>query len=88
MKAKLIVKSSKLNEELRDYAVRIKSTNLLLQKFLIVQELNRTGLLLTPKEAERQAQVLSQNMIDCNLIQNGVIVPGMLEHILEVAECR
>lgn len=88
MKAKLIVKSSKLLEELKDYAMRIATTNLLLAKFVTIQELNRTGLLLTPKQAQEEAEKLSERMIDCNLIQNGIIVPGMLEHIMEVAECH
>jgi len=84
MKARAISKSVKLHSELKDYALRIANTNLLLSKFITLQELNRTGLLLTPKQAKEQAEEMSKKMIDCNLIQNGLLVDGMLEHILEV----
>ena len=70
--------------ELNAYARNIFCTNLILEKFETLQELKRTGLLLTRAEAKERASRTSQNMIDCNLIQNGLIVEGMLEYIMEV----
>ena len=73
-----------LAKEFNQYARNIFCTNLLLEKFETSQELKRTGLLLTRAEAKERALRTSQNMIDCNLIQNGLIVEGMLEYIMEV----
>ena len=71
----------KLALEFKNYSENIRRTNSILQKFIFIQELKRTGLLLTTKEAEEKAQALSQNLLDCNLIKDGLIVAGMLEYI-------
>lgn len=77
-------KNKLLAQEFNEYACNIFATNLLLEQFETTQELKRTGLLLKPEEAKRRAQKTSEKMIDCNLIQNGLLVPGMLEYIQEV----
>lgn len=77
------LEAKRLQAELQEYSSNIQASNLLLRHFVTMQELRRTGLLLTLKEAEEKATEISEKMLDCNLIQNGLIVPGMLEYIQE-----
>lgn len=70
--------------EFEEYKNNILETERLLQKFEFQQELNRTGLWLEQKEIERRASNTLKGLLDANLIQNGIIVPGILEHIQEV----
>jgi hypothetical protein len=74
----------KLNEELSNYSKNIFETEKLLQRFVFQQELKRTGIWLTADEVKRQASHYIKCLLDSNLIQNGLIVPGMREHIEEV----
>lgn len=73
--------------ELRKYAANIFETEKLLQKFEFNQELKRSGIWLEVEEVKRRASFTLQKMLDCNLIQDGLIVAGMLEYIKEVVEC-
>lgn len=70
--------------ELRDYAKNIFKTKNILKEFEFNQELNRNGIWLTEKEKEKRASKTLKTLIDCNLIQNGLIVPGILEYVNEV----
>lgn len=72
-------------KELENYAKNIFQTEKILQKFEFQQELKRSGLWLNKAEIKRRASRTLKMLLDNNLIQNGVIVPGMLEYISEVA---
>ena len=70
--------------ELTTYAKNIFETEKLLQRFEFNQELKRSGLWLSPDEIKQRASHTLKMLLDCNLIQNGLIVAGMKEHIEEV----
>lgn len=72
-------------KELENYAKNIFQTEKILQKFEFQQELKRSGLWLNKAEIKRRASRTLKMLLDNNLIQNGLIVPGMLEYISEVA---
>ena len=69
--------------EFETYAKNIFKTEKILQDFEEAQALKRTGLLLTKKEKEEKASNTLKMLLDRRLIQNGLIVPGMLEYISE-----
>lgn len=73
--------------EFETYKNNIFQTEKILQNFEEAQELKRTGLLLTKKEKRERASNTLKMLLDSRLIQNGLIVPGMLEYINEVAAC-
>ena len=70
--------------EFKEYRDNIFLTEKILQKFEFNQELKRTGVWLTKEETKQRASNTLKNLIDCNLIQNGRIVAGILEYINEV----
>ena len=74
----------KRERSLKEYARNIFATEKLLQKFEFQQELNKNGVWLTVEDTKKRASRTLQNLLDANLIQNGVIVPGILEHIQDV----
>lgn len=74
-------------KELENYAKNIFQTEKILQKFEFQQELKRSGLWLDIAETKRRASHTLKMLLDNKLIQNGLIVPGMLEYISEVAAC-
>lgn len=74
-------------KEFETYKNNIFQTEKILQNFEEAQELKRTGLLLTKKEKRERASNTLKMLLDSRLIQNGLIVPGMLEYINEVAAC-
>lgn len=69
--------------EFETYAKNIFKTEKILQNYEEARELKETGLLLTEKEKQEKASHTLKMLLDCKLIQNGKIVPGMLEYILE-----
>lgn len=71
-------------KEFEKYKENIFQTEKLLQKFEFQRELKRTGLWLDVAEIKKRASNTLKGLIDSNLIQNGLIVPGILEHINEV----
>lgn len=73
--------------EFENYAKNIFQTEKILQKFEFQQELKRSGLWLDIAETKRRASRTLKMLLDSRLIQNGLIVPGMLEYISEVAAC-
>lgn len=74
-------KRRELHKELWETANNLFMTNELLKQYEIVKELKTTGLLITPLEAEERAQEFSKNLIDSNLMLNGLLVPWVLEEI-------
>lgn len=70
--------------EFERYKTNIFETEKLLQKFEFNQELKRTGVWLSVEETKQRASNTLKMLLDCNLIQNGLIVAGMKEHIEEV----
>ena len=69
--------------ELSRYAFNIFQTEKLLQRFEFQQELKKSGIWLTPDEIKARASHTLKCLLDCNLIQNGLIVSGIKEQILE-----
>ena len=74
----------KREQSFRNYASNIFATEKLLREFEFKQELKRTGIWLSVEEIKARASKTLQCLLDTNLIQNGLIVPGMLEHIESV----
>lgn len=73
--------------EFETYKNNIFQTEKILQKFEFQQEFKRSGLWLNKDEIKRRASNTLKMLLDSRLIQNGLIVPGMLEYINEVAAC-
>ena len=76
-------KRRELAKELNEYSKNIFETEKLLQKFEFHQEMKRTGMWLSIEETKQRASNTLKNLLDSNLIQNGVIVPGIKEYLLE-----
>ena len=69
--------------ELKSYSKNIFSTEKILQKFEFHKELKRTGIWLDIPEIKSRASHTLKLLLDSNLIQNGLIVDGVLEYINE-----
>lgn len=76
--------NKRLYKELNRQTSNISKTFRLLERFEFYQELKRTGIWLKPDELKIRASHTLKHLTDSNLIKNGLIVPGMIEHILQV----
>lgn len=75
--------NEKLTDEFVAISENLRQTRIVLEKYEFYRELKKTGLTISKKEMKRRAEIAEQQLIDCNLIQNGLLVPGILEVIKE-----
>lgn len=75
-----------ITEKLSEYYLNLKATMKLLREYCYFKAAANEGLLLTEKDRQARAEVFYNNLLDCNLIRNGLLVPGVLEEIISVTE--
>ena len=82
MKARMILGKG-LNKEFNEYKQNIFETEKTIQAYVFWKQIELDGTWLTPNEIKQKASILLQGMLNVRFIQNGKIVPGILECINE-----
>lgn len=75
-----------ITEKLSEYYQNLKATMKLLKEYCYFKAATNEGLLLTEKDQQTRAEAFYNNLLDCNLIRNGLLVRGVLEEIINVTE--
>jgi len=73
-----------LTEEFMSYQKAMKATLELLGEYEFYKAIKDEGLLITEKEKKKRARATYDLWLDCNFIQKGAIVPGVLEVVADL----
>ena len=75
-----------ITEQLMEYEANLNATMKLLKDYCYFKSAREENLLLTEKDKTERAEQFYNNLLDCNLIRNGLLVQGVLEEICNVIE--
>lgn len=75
-----------ITEQLMEYRANLRATMKLLKEYCYFKAVLVENLLLTEKDMQQRAELFYNKLLDCNLIKNGLLVPGVLEEICNVIE--
>lgn len=75
-----------LTEEFITIQRNQKATMKLLKEYIYFKTVTDEGLILTEKDKTQRAESFYNNLLDCNLIQRGLLVKGVFEEITSIIE--